>query len=124
MGHHLVPRGKANSVGLDLLGTKRNTPTFFPEPYEPGMHETIHKAQRPALGKLQGPWQGTPDELMSASKSGLGDVSHIRGTLKIPATGEVIAENVTPEEAFDHLVDWHNKELARLNSENKSKNCS
>lgn len=111
MGHHLVPRGKANSVGLDLLGTERHTPTFFPEPYEPGMHEAIHRAQRPYVGRLQGPWTGTADELLAASRRGLADLPDMRGSLKIPATGEILASGVTPTEAFDKLTDWHNAKL-------------
>lgn len=44
MGHHLILRNKANSIGLTDLGTKRNTPTFFHNPYSPGMHEELHRA--------------------------------------------------------------------------------
>jgi RHS repeat-associated protein len=110
MGHHLVPRGKANSVGLGLLGTERNTPTFFPVPYEPGMHEQLHRAQRPHIGRLQGPWEGTPAELIAASRKGLVGLD-MRGNLKIPSTGKIIARNVTPAEAFDRLMRWHNQQL-------------
>jgi RHS repeat-associated protein len=106
-GHHLVPKGKANSAGLDHLGSQSQTPTFFPNPYEPGMHEAIHRAQSPHVGPLQGPWHGTPEELLDASRKGLDDVSHIRGDLKVPATGEVLARDVTPAEAFDRLKEWH-----------------
>jgi RHS repeat-associated protein len=111
MGHHLVPRGKANSIGLTHLGTARETPTFFPEPYKAGMHESLHQAQRPHIGKIQGPWTGSADELLAASRKGLADLPQMRGTLKIPATGEVLATGVTPTEAFDKLTDWHNAKL-------------
>lgn len=111
MGHHLVPRGKANSVGLNELGTLRDTPTFFPDPYEPGMHEQIHRAQRPHVGKLQGPWGGTAEELLIASRAGLKDVDNMKGELRIPSTKEVIAKDVIPTEAFDRLMDWH-KEIS------------
>lgn len=110
MGHHLVPRGKANSAGVPLLGTKRGTPTFFPNPYTAGDHEAIHRAQKPHIGALQGPWTGTADELLEASKKGLDDVAHLRGDLKIPSTGEILAKNVTPAEAFDELMKWHEAE--------------
>ncbi|KVP20460.1 hypothetical protein WJ86_24055 [Burkholderia multivorans] len=107
MGHHLIPRGKANSIGLDALGTERNTPTFFPEPYEAGMHEELHRAIKGDIGKLQGPWTGTAEELFEASSKGLDSVSHIKGDLRIPATGEVLATNVTPKEAHGKLVEWY-----------------
>ena len=109
MGHHLVPRGKANSSGLSLLGSERGTPTFFPEPYKPGLHEDLHRAQRPHIGALQGPWQGSPKELIEASRKGLVGLK-MRGSLKIPSTGEVLGRNLTPAQAFDLLMKWHAKQ--------------
>ncbi|KWI54707.1 hypothetical protein WT72_17910 [Burkholderia pseudomultivorans] len=100
MGHHLIPRGKANSIDLDALGAERNTPTFFPEPYEAGIHEELHRAIKGDIGKLQ-------EELFEASSKGLDSVSHIKGDLRIPATGEVLATNVTPKEAHGKLVEWY-----------------
>ena len=106
MGHHLIPRGKANSIGLTELGTIYDTPTFFPKPYQPGMHEELHRAIKPDIGKIQGPWTGSADDLYAATSKGLDTVSHIKGDLKIPATGEVIASNVTPKETHKKLLDW------------------
>jgi RHS repeat-associated protein len=106
MGHHLIPRGKANSIGLHELGTERHTPSFFPDPYQSGMHEELHRAVKGDIGKLQGPWTGTAEELFEASSKGLDTVSHIKGDLRIPATGEVIASNVTPKQAHGKLVEW------------------
>jgi RHS repeat-associated protein len=110
MGHHLVPRGKANSIGLTDLGTKRDTPTFFPEPYEPGMHEAIHAAQAPYIGNIKDPWTGTEQGLLDAAGAGLEDVAHLRGDLKIPRTGEILAEDVTPAEAYERLLVWHGEQ--------------
>lgn len=111
-GHHLVYLGKANSVGLDHLGSYSDTPTyFFNDPYIPGSHERIHAAQRPYVGSRQGPWTGTPEELIAASKKGLVGLDDIRGDLRIPKTGEVLASNVTPLEAFEKLEEWHNKKM-------------
>jgi RHS repeat-associated protein len=109
MGHHMIPRGKANSVGLNELGTKWKTPTFFPIPYEKGMHEELHRAIRPDIGSLQGGWTGSADELMEAAGRNLDSVSHLKGDLRIPATGEVIAKNVTPKAAYESLINWYKK---------------
>ncbi|QKZ02404.1 RHS repeat-associated core domain-containing protein [Pseudomonas eucalypticola] len=109
MGHHMIPRGKANSVGLNELGTKLNTPTFFPIPYEEGMHEELHRAIKPDIGSLQGAWTKTPGDLIEAAGKNLDAVSHIKGDLRIPATGEVIAKNVTPKAAYAELVNWYKK---------------
>ena len=105
-GHHLVPKGKANSAGLTLLGTDRHTPTYFPEPYRSGEHERLHAAQSKFIGPLQGPWKGTPKQLIQAARKGLVGYP-VRGTLKIPATGKVLGRNLTPIQAFNRLMKWH-----------------
>jgi hypothetical protein len=110
MGHHLVPRGKASSVGLDALASPRSAPTFFPCPYHPGMHEAIHQAQAAHLGSLRGPWPGSQESLLAASRAGLVSLDHMRGELRIPSTGVVLARNVTPLEAFDRLRTWHDEQ--------------
>jgi RHS repeat-associated protein len=115
VGHHLVPQNLARSTGdgivSELLGSNTRTPTFFfSQPYQSGSHEQIHAAQRPFVGKLRGSWTGTPAELVRASGKGLGSVSHIRGDLKIPATGQVLATNVTPREAYSKLLKWMNEQ--------------
>jgi len=109
MGHHLIPRNKASSIGLSDLGTMRNTPTFFPDPYNPGMHEQLHQAIKGDIGKIQGPWSGTAEDLFNAISRNLDSVSYIRGDLRIPATGEILAQNVTPKEAHGKLLEWFNK---------------
>ena len=111
MGHHLVPRGKANSIGLTELGFERHTPTYFPIPYKDGMHELMHRVIKDDLGKLLGPWNGSAAELFEATSKRLDEVSHIKGELRIPATGEVIASNVTPKQAHKKLIEWYNKKI-------------
>ncbi|HFK4760497.1 TPA: RHS repeat-associated core domain-containing protein, partial [Citrobacter farmeri] len=119
MGHHLIPRNKANSIGLTDLGTMRNTPTFFPDPYNPGKHEELHRAIKADIGKIQGPWTGTADNLFNATSRNLDSVSHIRGDLRIPSTGEVLARNVTPKEAHSSLLEWFNNKQAGKTSGGK-----
>ncbi|NHZ89231.1 hypothetical protein F2P45_09410 [Massilia sp. CCM 8733] len=111
VGHHLVPQSLARSTGTSLVatlfGSNTRTPTFFfAKPYVSGAHEAIHAAQKPFVGALTGSWSGKPMDLVRAAGKGLDAVSHIRGDLKIPATGEVIARNVTPRQAFSALLTW------------------
>ncbi|WP_232811303.1 RHS repeat-associated core domain-containing protein, partial [Serratia proteamaculans] len=111
-GHHLIYKQKAQSIGWDHLASGTHSPTyFFSEPYTAGAHEAIHRAQRPYVGTVQGSWQGTGDELIAASKAGLGQVDWVKGDLKIPATGEVLAKNVSPSQAFEALEKWHHKKI-------------
>ncbi|EKD5157819.1 hypothetical protein OR235_001321 [Enterobacter cloacae] len=42
---------------------KYNTPTFFPDPYNAGMHEELHRAIKNDIGKIQEPWQGSAEDL-------------------------------------------------------------
>ena len=113
MGHHLIPRGKAASAGAHHLATTRNTPTYFPTPYHPGMHEMIHRAQAPYIGPIQRRWNGTTDELFAASRRGLEPLSGMRGDLKIPNGKRTLARGVTPVEALDTLKKWHEEQVGR-----------
>ncbi|WP_338588988.1 hypothetical protein VXM60_11975 [Shewanella khirikhana] len=45
----------------------------------------------------------------------MGDVDWVRGDLKIPATGEVLAKNVSPLDAFEELEQWHKNQLSMKN---------
>ena len=113
MGHHLVYKQKANSVGLTDLGMDLDTPTFFfdDETYIDGTHERVHKHQDPCVGGRQGKFNGTAEELLHASRRGLEGLDDIIGDLKIPRTKEILAKNVTPLEAFDKLMEWHQEQL-------------
>jgi RHS repeat-associated protein len=125
MGHHLVPRKKANSAGLPLLGTDRHTPTYFPIPYTPGDHEMLHRAQGPNIGPLQQAWGGTPSDLIDASKRGLSDPSlaNMRGELRIPSGRQTLGRDLTPAEAFDELMRWHDEQLAAQRPNPGSTSC-
>ncbi|MDB8991036.1 MULTISPECIES: RHS repeat domain-containing protein, partial [Bacteroidales] len=114
-GHHLVYANKARSVGLDHLASNTDTPTyFFNEPYAPGTHERVHASQRKFVGPRQGPWTGSAEELIEASKKGLIGLDDIKGKLIIPSTGEILAENATPLEAFEKLEEWHKRKMASI----------
>ena len=112
MGHHLVWRKKAESCGLSHLATERDTPTYFPNPYSPGDHEALHRAQSKDVGGRQGAWAGSADELLHASGKGLEGMT-MTGDLKIPSTGEVLAKDVTPAEAYKALMEWHAVQMKR-----------
>jgi hypothetical protein len=111
----LVNRNKAQSKGLDHLVSETDTPTSFfkKDTYVPGSHERVHRAQRPHVGPRQGAWTGTADELLEASKKGLGSVDDIIGDLKIPSTGKILASDVNPRQAFEVLEQWHKDQMAQ-----------
>ena len=90
------------------------TPTFFPIPYEKGTHEELHRAIKPDIESLQGGWTKSAEELMEVAGRNLDSVSHNKGDLRIPATGEVIAKNLTPKAAYESLSNWYKKQQAAL----------
>ena len=57
--------------------------------------------------------EASAEELLSASKEGLESVAHIKGDLKIPRTGQVLASDVTPAQAYEKLMEWLKAELAK-----------
>lgn len=77
------------------------------------MHEKIHRAQDPFVGGRTGGWSGSAEELLSSSKKGLDSIAHIKGDLKIPRTGEILAKDVTPAQAYEKLMEWLTEELAK-----------
>jgi len=52
--------------------------------------------------------EGAADDIFNAYNHNLNCVSHIRGDLKIPSAGEILARNVTPKEAHSKLLEWFN----------------
>lgn len=79
------------------------------------MNEELHRAIKIDIGKIQGPWTGTADSLFNATSRNLDSVSHIRGDLRIPSTGEVLARDVTPKEAHAKLLEWFNNKHTSKN---------
>jgi len=82
------------------------------------MHEELHQAIRGDIGPISEPWAGSADELFDATSRNLDSVAHIRGELRIPATGEVLASNVTPKEAHAKLLEWHKSKTAAVSTSN------
>lgn len=92
MGYHLILRNKTNSIGLTDLGTMKNIPTIFPNPYSAGMHEELHRAIKNDTGKNQVPWQGSADDPFNVTSRNLDSVSHITNDLRIPSTAGILVK--------------------------------
>lgn len=92
MGYHLMPRNIANSIGPTDLGTMKNMPTFFPDPYSAEMHEELYRAIKNGTGKNQGPWQGSADDLLNVTSRNLDSVSHITNDLRFPSTAGILVK--------------------------------
>ena len=114
MGHHTVPRAHANTLGLPNLGTKVNSPTWYPQQADvPGSFQLHHDAHL-ALENNGVPFNTrdtsangpkTQAELLSRSRTACQGFDQ-KGVLRIPSTGEVIADNVTIAEAMEKALEW------------------
>lgn len=113
-GAHLIE--KANIKGRSELGkyNTTETPRYYPygSPESAGQaHIRLHEATRNQGIKLRGGNPELSDEeliekYMKAYNSE--ELSGIRGELRTPDSSVVIAEDVTPSEAYKLLLEWGN----------------
>lgn len=78
-----------------------------------GLHETLAARSALTSGRCKVPGKGSGASALRASRAGLDDVAHMRGELRIPATGELPARNATPAQVFDELMKWFERERRR-----------
>ncbi|MNT65912.1 hypothetical protein D3C72_2039350 [compost metagenome] len=105
MGHHPFPRAHANTHGFPELGTKLDSPSWFPN--EVAGSDELHKEFHEAIKKEGVPFNkkfsGTSDELVGKLNKAYEGFPQ-KGTLKIPRTGQVLAENITIGDALKKSV--------------------
>lgn len=111
-GHHIIPRKKANSSGLDILGTTKNSPTWFPYKVEGSdkLHKSLHGALKDAGIPLRGNWNESIKSLFEKVEQSVTGFKN-KGFVKIPSTGEIIAKNVTPHKGFKAIIKWYKKNM-------------
>jgi len=105
MGHHPFPRAHANSHGYPELGSKLDSPSWYPNKVEGS--DTLHKKFHAEISK-----QGVPfsTKFDGTSKALINKIAKAyegfpeKGMLKIPRTGEILAKNITIREAFLKIV--------------------
>lgn len=114
MGHHTVPRAHANANGLPRLGTKYNSPAWYPQQADvPGSAQTHYDAHlalenngvpfNPDAPNANNP--ASQAELLSRSRTAYQGMNQ-KGVLRIPSTGEIVADNVTIAEAMEKALEW------------------
>jgi hypothetical protein len=113
MGAHLFER--ANITGRPDLAALNlpETPTYFPSgsPEAAGVaHVRLHQATVRAgirLGRAGNPHL-SDSELIEAYRRAYSDpeLNGIRGDLRVPRAGPILAQNVSPAEAFEALLRW------------------
>ena len=111
-GHHPIQRSHAKTTGMTELSDINNSPSWYPNNSEntAKLHQAAHDA-----GKSQGipyntTFNGTDKELIEKTKAAYNSDSFeykdTEGYLKIPSTGEILAEDITLAEAVDKQVEW------------------
>jgi len=101
MGHHPFPRAHANTHGFPELGTKLDSPSWFPNEIEGSdkLHQRFHDAIKKEGVPFNKKFEGTSDELVKKLNKAYEGFPQ-KGTLKIPRTGQVLAKDVTIGEAL------------------------
>ena len=108
MGHHPVPRTHAKALGMPDLGTKYDSPSWFPNEIEGSadLHKEIHQSLKDGGVPFNRKFDGTQEELIEKIKDAYDSFTE-KGTLKIPSTDDIIAENITLSEAVDKSIEWN-----------------
>ncbi|UBM24394.1 DUF6531 domain-containing protein [Pseudomonas sp. p1(2021b)] len=101
MGHHPFPRAHANTHGFPELGTKLDSPSWFPNEVEGSdkLHQQFHEAIKKEGVPFNKKFEGTSDELVKKLEKSYEGFPQ-KGTLKIPRTGQVLAKDITIGEAL------------------------
>ncbi|WP_205420415.1 RHS repeat domain-containing protein, partial [Pseudomonas coronafaciens] len=105
MGHHPFPRAHANTHGFPELGTKLDSPSWFPNDIEGSdkLHQEFHDAIKKEGVPFNKKFEGSPEELVNKLDKAYEKFPQ-KGTLKVPRTGQVIAKNVTIGEALSKSI--------------------
>jgi RHS repeat-associated protein len=107
MGHHPIPRSHANAHGMPELGTEYHSPSWYPNEVDGSdvLHRNMHQQVKDAGVPFNRPFTGTRKELLEKIRTGYTGLDQ-KGFLKIPATGEIIARDITIKDAVDEQLKW------------------
>jgi RHS repeat-associated protein len=110
MGHHLMPRSIAKSLGIADL-SPNHAIAWYPNngvgtaDLHKQMHRNLIDEGIPFHGSK---FKGTSDEFFEAAKKAYKDMD-TKGFMKIPGTDNKLLKNVTPLEGLEKLQDLHKK---------------
>lgn len=112
MGHHPIPRSHANAQGLPNIGTKYDSPSWFPNGAKGSnvLHHDMHKALEDGGVPFSKKFEGSQADLITKTKAAYGGFDQ-KGYLKVPSTGEIIAKDITVAEAVYKQLDWNKKKI-------------
>ncbi|MEK5039319.1 DUF6531 domain-containing protein [Sporosarcina sp. FSL K6-3457] len=108
MGHHLMPRSIAETLGIQELKEKRSI-SWYPNKGAgtAELHQKLHRKLIEAGVPFHGSkFTGTSDEFFEKAAKAYKDIE-VKGYLKIPYTNDPLFENLTPSEALDKLKKLH-----------------
>nr|WP_322265758.1 RHS repeat-associated core domain-containing protein [Pseudomonas asiatica] len=101
MAHHPFPRAHANTHGFPELGTKLDSPSWFPNEIEGSdkLYQQFHDAIKKEGVSFNKKFEGASEELVKKLNKAYEGFPQ-KGTLKIPRSGQVLAKDVTIGEAL------------------------
>ncbi|WP_194530705.1 RHS repeat domain-containing protein [Zobellia roscoffensis] len=110
MGHHLMPRSIAKSLGIGELSPD-NAFSWYPNngANTADLHKQLHRDLIDEGIPYHGSkFKGTSDEFFEAAKKAYKDID-VKGYMKIPGTDNKLLKNVTPLEGIEKLQELHKK---------------
>ncbi len=110
-GHHVPSIRKSKGRTFQLSRGNKSRPTLHFTSDDPGLdHWKLHEAEKDIVGKRQGDFVGTNEELFDAYRKAYASLGDIRVDVRSPNGKHILGENVTPAEAVDLIWEWLKKE--------------
>ncbi|MBR3044305.1 MAG: PKD domain-containing protein [Oscillospiraceae bacterium] len=109
-GHHVPSVRKSKGRSFQLSRGNKSRPTFHFPGSDPGHdHWRLHEAEKLTVGKRQGDFIGTNQELMEAYKKAYAPLGDIKIDVKSPDGKTILGLGVTPEEGVDLMIEYLTK---------------
>ena len=106
-GHHVPSIRKSKGRKSQLSRGNKTRPTIHFKGSDPGYdHWRLHEAERDTVGKRQGSFTGTDQELFDAYRKAYAELDDILVDVRSPNGKYVLGTDVTPAEAVDLIQDW------------------
>lgn len=106
-GHHVPAVRKSLKRPFEVARSDRTRPTLHFRGDDPAHdHWRLHEAERDYVGPRQGSFNGSDEELFDAYRKAYEPLDDIRVDVRSPNNTHILAEDVSPREAVDHMHNW------------------
>ncbi|MEE9338014.1 MAG: RHS repeat-associated core domain-containing protein, partial [Methylococcaceae bacterium] len=101
-GHHVPAVRKSKGRGFEVKRSDKDRPTIHFKGNDPGnAHWQLHNAEKKYVGKRQGDFKGSDQELIDAYKKSYKGLDDIKVDVRSPNNKYKLGEDMTPQEAVN-----------------------